>query len=143
MSDSADIAFYVLEDPSEKDVLTLACRVIDKAFRAGLRVFVRAADSDQARQLDDLLWTFSQGSFVPHSTDEAIAEDPVIVGHRLPLADDRWDAIVTLHAEPLPPAFHHLKIADIIGAGERGRREARTRYRQYRDSGIAPQTHRL
>ncbi len=143
MTSPAEIAFYVLDDPSEREVLTLACRVVDKAFRSGRRVFVRAADAEQARALDDLLWTFSQGSFVPHSTDEAAADEPVIIGHRLPLAGDRWDTIVNLHSEPLPAAFHHLKIADIIGAGDRGRREARQRFRHYRDLGVEPQTHRL
>ena len=46
--------------------LVTACRLAEKACDQGLRVAVRTAGPAQTAELDDLMWTFSDRSFVPH-----------------------------------------------------------------------------
>jgi hypothetical protein len=45
----------------------------EKAFLAGQRLLVWAEDAAELARLDTLLWTFADGSFVPH---EPLADDP-------------------------------------------------------------------
>jgi len=60
------IDFYTLAADSGGDRLLLTCRLAQRAYGEGLRVFVATPDLGTARTLDLLLWTFRDESFVPH-----------------------------------------------------------------------------
>ena len=137
------VDFYLLEMPSDHGVMKLACKVVEKAWETGCRVALVTRDEDQNEQLDDLLWTFSQESFIPHALQRDDADAPVVLSVSPPDQQDDFGVIVTLHPTPLTQSFHHLRIADIIGASEAEKREARLRYRYYRQCGIEPGTHRI
>ncbi len=144
--DSASIAgvdFYLLESAPGNAVDRLACRVVDKAYRAGHRTFLLARDDQHCRELDELLWSFSQGSFVPHALAEEDDRGPVVIAAAPPDAASDYQVVVTLAEQPLAKAFHHLRIADMIGASDADRQAARHRYRYYREQGLDPRTHRL
>jgi DNA polymerase-3 subunit chi len=64
------VDFYILPPGDERQRLVFACRLTEKAYRQGLTVYLRAGDETTASQLDQLLWTFRQGSFVPHARAE-------------------------------------------------------------------------
>ncbi|KAA3632035.1 MAG: DNA polymerase III subunit chi, partial [Proteobacteria bacterium] len=133
MGTEAIVEFYLLENPSDSGVMRLACRVVEKAWQTGNRVWLLARDGPQGDALDELLWTFSQGSFVPHARRGEDSDAPVVVATEPPDPRDRFDVIVTLHSDPLDEPFHRLRIADIIGAGESEQQQARLRYQVYRD----------
>lgn len=61
---------------------TALCEKAAQLHEAGRRVYVRAPSRAEAQGLDDLLWTFREDSFVPHSLwlGEAPLPDPVAVG---------------------------------------------------------------
>lgn len=141
--DVAGVDFYLLEKPSDNSVLRLTCKVVEKAWETGYRVVLLARDQTQCERLDDLLWTFSQGSFIPHALQHDDPDAPVILTHSPPTTPDHIAAVVSLHPQPLEEKFHSLRIADIIGAGEAEKHEARLRYRYYRQCGIEPRTHRI
>ncbi len=52
--------------------LKLACKLAEKAYLASQTVLVWHTDAAELRTFDALLWTFNDGSFVPH---EAIPAD--------------------------------------------------------------------
>jgi DNA polymerase III subunit chi len=137
------VDFYLLEAPSDTGVLKLACKVVEKAWQTGCRVAVVARDDTQNEQLDDLLWTFSQASFIPHALQHDDGDTPVVLSTSPPEGQEDIGVVVTLHPAPLPETFHHLRIADIIGASDTEKREARLRYRYYRQCGMEPRTHRI
>ncbi len=60
------VDFYVLpqEDPGERQ--RFACRLAEKAFREGHRVYLHTSDEGAAKDLDALLWGFRKQSFLPH-----------------------------------------------------------------------------
>jgi DNA polymerase-3 subunit chi len=82
------VDFYLLgADGDSRE--RIACRLAEKAWRLGNRVYLLAPDKPAALELDELLWTFSQGSFVPHAvcTGDSDAEiHPVLIGHNEPPA---------------------------------------------------------
>lgn len=58
-----------------------ACRLIEALYLAGRRLVVYLDDAGRAGILDEMLWTFSQGSFVPHVLWNGLEEvqDPVVI----------------------------------------------------------------
>ena len=59
-----------------------ACEIAEENYAQGKRVQIFVFDQEQAKRLDDLLWTFKPDSFVPHglwagSPDEP--EEPVVI----------------------------------------------------------------
>ena len=82
MAANPQIDFYVLQEQTTGGRFKLACRIVEKAYRLGHRVYVRTGNSDDTNVLDNLLWSFSQNSFVPHqlSTESDSRESPVVIG---------------------------------------------------------------
>ncbi|MDH3491877.1 MAG: DNA polymerase III subunit chi, partial [Gammaproteobacteria bacterium] len=80
----ARVDFYVLERADERARQMLACKLAEKAYRLENTVYIHAKSRDDAEHLDALLWTFRDGSFVPHglsgSNDEAEVS-PVMIGY--------------------------------------------------------------
>jgi DNA polymerase-3 subunit chi len=138
------IAFYVLEAPDPGARLGYACRLIEKIFRLGQKVHACADDSATAQALDELLWTFRQGSFVPHErlAPGTAPEAPVTIGLRdepAPAAD----VLVNLSAEA-PGDFERFpRVAEIVDGSEESRAAGRARHRFYRSRGIEPETHKV
>src|ERR1700722_20646121 len=72
--------FYILEGQSPSGRLKLACKLAEKAYLAAQTVLVWHTDPAELRAFDDMLWTFNDGSFVPHEglpADGALSESPV------------------------------------------------------------------
>ena len=59
------------EDAGADVRLRLACRVAEKAYLAKQKVVVLLDDAEALRRFDELLWTFGDGSFVPHDAVSA------------------------------------------------------------------------
>ena len=97
-----------------------------------------------ARELDELLWTFRAGSFIPHEieTPQSVAATPVVIGHAAD-TDAEADLLINL-ADSIPSFFDRYgRVAEIVDASEDGRRSGRKRFSFYRDNGYEPNTHKI
>lgn len=139
------IDFYVTGSTDEGARERLACRLAEKAFRHGRRVFVAAASAADASRLDDLLWTFQQGSFVPHAIAGQAGDDedhPVLIGTGSAPATHR-DVLIVLRSD-VPPEYRHFRrVIEIVPGEPGGRSQARARFRYYREQGAEPNTHEV
>lgn len=138
------VDFYVLENAVPDGKLRLTCRLAEKAFRLGHRVYILVESSDEAGRLDDLLWSFSQGSFVPHARAEQAGEAwedfPVRIGTAL--ADPAGADVLISLLEDVPEHFDRFpRIAEPVTEDKRS--QARRRFRFYREHGAEMQTHRI
>jgi DNA polymerase-3 subunit chi len=141
------VDFYISDSETADARLKLACRIVDKATQLDHHVFIHATSEDEARQLDELLWTFSQGSFIPHRIVRAgLTEpplEPVLIGINQPPAPGRWDVLVNLAPE-VPEFFsRYERVAEIVDADALRREQSRERYRFYRDRGYKLSTHQV
>ena len=149
------VDFYILPDGPEDGRLRLACRLADKAVQSKLGVFVLAKTEADARKLDELLWTVTQNSFLPHryvwDTDEAAVEEPILIGcleraHSAPTEQAtgmRWDLMINLSDE-VPETFErYQRLAEVVDGEPERRERGRERYRYYRDRGYALKAHQL
>ena len=133
------VDFYILDLDSDEARLRLACKIVDKAMQRDLHVFVNSSSDGEARRLDELLWTFEQGSFIPHRVvrgeHDAAPPEPVLIGVNQPPSPGRWDVLVNLAAE-VPEFFsRYERVAEVVDADAVRREQSRERYRFYRDRG--------
>lgn len=136
------VDFYLIEHGAAGEKELAVCKLANKAFGLGHRIYILTTDEAQARRLDQLLWTFSAGSFVPHALSGTDADCPVLIGHDEPPATCE-DVLVTLATE-VPGCFSRFRrVAEVVGSDEDQKRLARERFRFYRDRGYAPQSHTL
>ena len=142
------IDYYVLPGSAQGEVHRLACRIAAKAYGLGHTVYLNAGSAAEARALDDLLWTYSDATFVPHALadhladEKATARTPVRVGHGgAPAAP----AELLINLAAAWPAFFEQfdRVAEVIDADEQRRSKGRQRYRQYRDRGYEITTHKI
>ncbi len=139
------VDFFVLSGSEERPWLKLGCRIAERAYQAGERVFVWLDEANAADRFDELLWTFADRSFVPHEpfTDERQWQDtPVLIGCGAQ-PQHSFGVLVNLGSAIPAAAAHAARIAEVIDADEQRRRAGRNRFRQYRDRGLSPQTHNL
>ena len=138
------IDFYVLSDQKDNGRALLACRLADKAYSLGHAVYVLAGSEAQAAALDDLLWTFRQDSFVPHERYPLAGEEssPVLVGTVLP-AEATAQVLINF-ADRLPEGFERYeRVVELVDQHPDVLAKSRERFRQYRERGCAPETHKL
>ena len=138
------IDFYVLSSQGDDARLNFACRLTDKAFGLGQHVFLHAGDDLQARRLDDMLWTFKAGSFVPHALADARSEpEPVQIGSGSEPANAQWDVLINL-AHEVPEFFsRYQRVAEVIDEQPERRSQGRDRYRFYKERGYQIHTHNM
>src|SRR5277367_983488 len=60
------VDFYVLKSSSAKQRWMFACRLTEKAYLLDLKIVIAHDSLADAKELDELLWTFNERSFVPH-----------------------------------------------------------------------------
>lgn len=138
------VDFYLLQDAGAESKLQLACRLASKIYRIGKTVFVLAVDAEQARRLDELMWTFDQGSFLPHRRAEEQSgslPEPVIIGHGQAPCESRQNVLISLVNEAPQHYVEYERVADIVAAGDDDKARARERFRFYRAQGCELETH--
>ncbi|MDV3237908.1 MAG: DNA polymerase III subunit chi [Gammaproteobacteria bacterium] len=155
------VDFYILPDADPAQRPLLACRLAEKAYGQGLKVYVHTATEGEALHLDELLWTFRDGSFLPHAiakgaiakgTDPDFAESaksgsvpvlvPVLVGHDHE-PSTHTDVLINLGAE-VPRFFGRFeRVAELVDQRPEQLALSRERYRFYRERGYELNSHQL
>ena len=137
------VDFYVLGQGGEQARQVFACKLAEKAYRLNHRVHIRTASRALAEDLDTLLWTFRDGSFVPHCLLGAgHAAAPVTVGS---VEDDRQDCdlLINLADEVPSDSAAFPRIAELVSSDADSRQRSRERFAAYRAQGHDLNTHKL
>jgi DNA polymerase-3 subunit chi len=136
------VDFYILADadPGQRDHYT--CRLVEKAWRRGLRIFIHCADEADAALLDERLWTFRDRAFLPHERSPGSDDTAVILGSGdQPPAT--FDLLVNRAAEP-PLFFSQFeRVAEVVNQDPAVRDPGRRRFAFYRDRGYPLHHHRI
>jgi DNA polymerase-3 subunit chi len=141
------VDFYVLASADPAARLRFACRLVEKALLHEHRVRVQLDPGGDGAAFDDLLWTFTDRSFVPHERLAANGVPPgpaaaVVIADGDAKGPDDRDMLVNLAAS-VPTGYQgYARIAEVVDADDRRRKSGRDRFRFYREQGIEPQTHK-
>ena len=141
----ARVDFYLLRQSGIDSRYTFACRLAEKAYRLNNTVQIHASNEQDARRIDDLLWTFRDGSFVPHSSvNDAASSQPAPV--RISSGDasvEPCDFLINLSDEIPSFAEAFPRVAELVSSDETSKLESRKRYAAYRDKGHSLETHNV
>lgn len=140
------VDFYILEQQGEARN-RFACRLAEKAWQQGNKVYIHTASAEQSQRLDELLWTFRAGSFVPHTLDNDNNADstPIHIGHGdEPQGPQHHDQVLINLAPEVPLFFSRFeRVAEVVDQDEEVRTQGRERFRFYRDRGYALENHSI
>jgi len=141
----ARVDFYLIAAAGKPSRQVFACRLAEKAYRLKNTVHIQAADREDARQLDELLWTFRDGSFVPHEVvDEERDGGDIAVTIGIGAAGARQvDLLINLSNDVPPQLDSFPRVAEIVTSDEDCRQQGRRRFADYRLQGHTLQTHEL
>lgn len=129
------VDFYILPDEQPNNLRLFACRLAEKAWQQGHRILIRTENADEARKMDDLLWTFRDGSFIPHalagSDDDTV--QPILIS-----GDDGdsggFPLLINMRADIVQHAGAE-RIAEIVNQAADLKQRGRAHYKLYRDLG--------
>lgn len=143
------IDFYIIEDGSEMATETFICRLTEKVWSQNNAVYIHTMDEQHATKYDELLWTFTEESFVPHQllqSETANTEiNTILIGHSANKETPTTchDVLINLNHDA-PSFFSQFeRVAEIITNDETSRSKGRERYQFYRDRGYALETHKM
>lgn len=136
----------MVADPSPTAQLTVACRIVEKAWRAGSTVLIQHHDAAELNRLDEMLWTLgNEQNFIPHeiaSDAPSLTATPVVLntGSGPTAAVD-----VLINLTPQLPSQPELatRIIEIIDADPVRRAAGRERFKAYRERGFSLEKHDL
>ncbi len=137
------VDFYIVESPAPDARERVACRLAEKAWQLDHRIYIHGQDAGHCERLDQLLWTFRDGSFVPHEPLADPAPDcPILIGLAEP-PESHTGVLINLH-EAVPPFFSRFeRVVEIVNQAEPVRQAGRERFKFYRDRGYDLHTHTL
>lgn len=136
------IDFYLLSGTGPNAREAIACKLIDKVYQLKHQVYVHTESQQDAQRLDDLLWTFRPGSFIPHSvySPGSTPDTPVVIGYQ-DHTPEIHDVMLNLTHE-VPLFFSQFnRVAELVDAEENARSQARNRFKFYKDRGYELDTH--
>ena len=157
----AEVSFYILPSESLEERYLFACKLIEKAYRSGSFCYVLTDSAEQSRTIDDLLWTFRAGSFIPHqiytgeppdiardgvhaagSPGASAATEKVILIGSLD-APEHWQKVLFNLSSRYPDVGPQTeRILEILDNSETTKEAGRNRYRRYQQSGMPVTTHK-
>jgi DNA polymerase-3 subunit chi len=142
------IDFYSLDPDSPGDRFLLTCRLSERVHAEGLRILIHCPDVEQARHLDRLLWTYRQGSFLPHglvgtaNSTLDLTLTPVLIS-RDGTPEDEDQVLINLSLD-VPAFFSRFqRVCEPIDQDPSIRFAGRERFRYYRDRGYPLEHHAI
>lgn len=136
------VDFYVMSGGSQDDAILIACRLTEKAVRAG-KVYIHCQDKLQAATLHEKLWSFRPDAFIPHEQHSDANTEPlesVVIGYQQP-PQSFQDILINL-ALQTPPVFARFeRLLEIVPAEHDARAACRDKYRFYKDRGYPLSKH--
>jgi DNA polymerase-3 subunit chi len=136
----ADISFYILPTQSQQERYLFTCKLIEKAYRSGCFCYVLTDTAAQSQRIDDLLWTFRAGSFIPHQvyTADIPLVAQVLIGSLPPPTE--WQKTVLNLSSHCTEA---KRVLEILDNSEETKSVGRERYRTYKQIGHTLTTHKM
>lgn len=138
------VDFYLLSSDQSEARWLIACRLLEKAYAKGHKVFVLCNNKHDAELLDELLWTFKEESFIPHNLQGEGPEPPppIQVGYE---GEPRGFNDILLNLSDHIPNFYSRfkRVMEIVINVESAKELSRKQYRDYRNKGCELHTHQI
>ena len=140
MTGMCQVDFYVL-DEGALSAEQLACRLALMAWEQGHQIAVLTETAELADKLDELMWDYPVGRFLPHSTEPGDTQAPVIIGPSdMPIPGDS-EVIINLTSTAISRPDRFKRLLEIVPGSPSQRTASRLKFRSYREQGLDPASH--
>ena len=137
------IDFYVMEDANRMAALRELCLLLEAPYAQQQPIYIHTASAADADQIDKLLWTYRDDSFLAHQISGASdSAAPIEIG----VAENtpRTTEILVNLSNQIPAFYQQFKrVIEIVFADPAVQQNARDRFRQYREHGCELNTHKM
>lgn len=136
------VDFYVMEDGERMQALRELCLLLEAPYAAKESVFIYTNSTKESEQLDKLLWTYREDSFLAHEIqDNDSFAAPIQISHTAPV--NTGSVLVNL-SHSIPAFYPQFKrIIEMVYNDAAAQQSARERFRQYREQGLTLNTHKM
>ena len=140
--DSCQVDFYLLGQ-SAPAASKLACRLALMAWERKQEIFIITSTESAGKQLDELMWQYPEGRFLPHAGADSIdsAKVPVKIGTLSGLKPT--DVVINLCQEAVPAPERFSRVLEIVPFADDEKNASRLKYKNYRQLGLKPRTHEI
>lgn len=140
------IDFYISDAKDASERYSLACRLCEKACNANLKTFIHTQSEQHSDEIDKLLWTYKEQSFIPHHLyhheDAHKNNHPVLIGHDSE-PEINVDLLINLD-NSIPNFFSRFnRVIEIVTNDTKQRDLSRKHYTFYKDRGYIINTHNI
>lgn len=135
------VDFYILPNQGTRERFT--CDIASKIHRQKLDLYIHASSREEARLLDDFMWTYKDISFLPHGLiNENTGSNTITIGWEGEVSNNK-EVLINLSSDVPEFVDNFERIIEIVPPDDADRQRARDRYRQYRQAGFELHNHDL
>ena len=126
------VNFYILSQNDILNSLNTICRIIEKAFEQKNTIFVYSPNEYITNDIDQMLWTFKETSFIGHTTlEEQIPYSSIYINHFIKSIDP-FSIIVNLTHNNITPTNNTGKIIEFVYNDKEQKQSSREKYLFYK-----------
>ena len=142
------VDFYLIQ--SQQDAYQWAnirylfvCQLVEKVWKKGHSIYLHTNNPQDAQQLDNLLWTFRQHSFIPHSLANKQEIAAVKIGCEGWESQQKQDILINL-APTIPTHFNQFsRILEVLTDDPQIKQMGREHYKFYKQQNYSLNTHTI
>ena len=132
------VLFYNLQDDNQVD--KSICRITNFYYKKKLKILIIGEDKSQIDTLNDLLWTFEQISFLPHSFESEYESTPIVlcmIDNLQSILDKyKFDVLFNLSRNKISLNTVARYFIEIVTSVEDQKLNARDKYTYYKENQI-------
>ena len=132
------VLFYNLQDDNQVD--KSICRITNFYYKKKLKILIIGEDKSQIDTLNDLLWTFEQISFLPHSFESEYESTPIVlcmIDNLQSILDKyKFDVLFNLSRNKINLDTVARYFIEIVTSVEKQKLNARDKYAYYKENEI-------
>ena len=142
---SCEVDFYLLGEAS-KGADRVVCQLTLMAWERNQKIFIISPTESSAKQLDELMWQYPEGRFLPHTMTGLVQTDlpkgadagkaPINIGTLSSL--NPTDVVINLCPEAVPQPQRFSRVLEIVPFATDEREASRVKYKSYRNLGLNP-----
>ena len=130
--------FYNLQDDTQID--KSICQIANFYYKKKLKILIIGEDKLQIDILNDLLWTFEQISFIPHSFESEYESTPIVlcmIDNLQSILDKyKFDVLFNLSRNKINLDTVARYFIEIVTSVEKQKLNARDKYAYYKENQI-------
>lgn len=113
------------------------------ALERGQKIFILTGTEASSRELDELMWQYPEGRFIPHTLveDKESEKAPIKIGTLSGL--NPADVVINLCPDAVPDPERFSRVLEVVPFADEEKEASRAKYRIYRNLGLKPRTHEI